>query len=60
MIAIGVGMFFLLRSIGKDKGEPDRYYYDEDDDDKFMTELKGKSRSRDRDYYRDDEFDRRR
>ena len=60
VIAIGVGMFFLLRSIGKDKGEPDRYYYDEDDDDKFMTELKGKSRSRDRDYYRDDEFDRRR
>ena len=60
VIAIGVGMFFLLRSIGKDKGEPDRYYYDEDDDDKFMTELKGKNRSRDRDYYRDDEFDRRR
>ncbi|MBQ3210977.1 MAG: hypothetical protein IJB09_05735 [Oscillospiraceae bacterium] len=60
VIAIGVGMFFLLRSIGKDKDEPDRYYYDEDDDDKFMTELKGKSRSRDRDYYRDDEFDRRR
>ena len=53
VIAIGVGMFFLLRSIGKDKDEPDRYYYDEDDDDKFMTELKGKSRSRDRDYYRD-------
>ena len=60
VIAIGVGMFFLLRSIGKDKGEPDRYYYDEDDDDKFMSEPKGKSRSRDRDYYRDDEFDRRR
>jgi len=62
VIAIGVGMFFLLRSIpGKDKSEQDRYYYDEDDDDdRFMSELKSKTRGRDKEYYRDDEFDRRR
>lgn len=62
VIAIGVGMFFLLRSIpGKDKNESDRYYYDEDDDDdRFMSELKSKTRGRDKEYYRDDEFDRKR
>lgn len=62
VIAIGVGMFFLLRSIpGKGKDDPDRYYYDDDDDDdKFVSGLKGKTKSRDRDYYRDDEFDKRR
>lgn len=58
VIAIGVGMFFLIRSIGKEKSEPDRYYYD-DDEDRYYSELKSKVKEKSRDYYRDDEFDRR-
>jgi len=60
VIAIGVGMFFLLRSIGKDKSDPDRYYYDEDDDeDRYYSELKSKVKEKSKEYYRDDEFNRR-
>lgn len=67
-IVIGVGVFFLIRSVGKKK---DDGYYEDDHYDEYYesrrsgrdernerSDPRGSSRRIDKEYYRDDEFDR--
>ena len=63
-IAIGVGLFFLIKNSGKNKDDDYRYddrYDDEDyyDNRRERRDSRRDSRRIDKEYYSDDEFDRR-